>query len=118
KIASALEKAINSAIDDSGISVDHVKVSSTGAGVIGITSGTKGSESKVTIGASVANSVITNMFRAGTAANAEQAAAAATGGTSTAGQWKASEALAGTEKIQVTINGKEMSVTAPTTTAG
>ncbi|MCE1919980.1 hypothetical protein, partial [Enterobacter ludwigii] len=36
----------------------------------------------------------------------------------TAGQWKASEALAGTEKIQVTINGKEMSVTAPTTTAG
>ena len=118
KIASALEKAINSAIDDSGISVDHVKVSSTAAGVIGITSGTKGSESKVTIGASVANSVITNMFRAGTAADAAAAATPGTGGTSTAGQWKASETLAGTEKIQVTINGKEMSVTAPATTAG
>ena len=58
------------------------------------------------------------MFRNGTAATAAEAAAPATGGAVTGGSWTASETLAGTEKIQVNINGKEMKVTVGPLTAG
>ena len=110
KIAKAMENAINKAIDESGKSVEHVKVTSNTAGTINITSGNKGSESKVVIGESKANSVVTNMLRKGTPANAQQAATAATGGTTATGEWTAAEDIAADSKIQVSINGKEMEV--------
>lgn len=108
-----LENAINAAIDDSGASVEHVKVSQASS-VFTISSTSKGSESKVSIGDTAAKSVLGEIMRSDNTA----IAATAKTETDTVGKWTATETIANTEKIRVTINGKDMSVTMQTVSAG
>lgn len=93
-IAKALEKAINSAINDSGKSTDNVKVSFAN-NKFTISSTSKGSESKVTINNGT-NSVLSSYIGTPTA--------------TVTGKWTTTEAITANEKFQIKINGKEMEI--------
>lgn len=117
KIASILQKAINSAIDDSGTGVSHVKVTSSAAGVLTIESQTKGNTSKVeayTAGGATAKladgvtdadaseSVLDNFL----GASAEIVGNA----TSATGEFQTLEDLATTDSFRLQIGGHTMQV--------
>ena len=108
EIAAAMEKAINSAIDESGKSIDHISVKSTAAGILKMESSVKGSESKIDF-TGTANSVLGKMMQAGTATQPT---------TKQAGQWQVSEAILNTDKVKVDIGGIKLEVTLDAANAG
>ena len=111
KVASAIQNAINSAIDESGTSVEHIKVEQVGTAGSGakfkLTSGLKGSTSDVKLNVAKANSVVTNIIAAADITTQEKVGKYnETSGRSTNGAWQATEAIAAdTESIRVSING-------------
>ncbi|WP_159885438.1 flagellin N-terminal helical domain-containing protein [Paenibacillus puerhi] len=124
-IAKILEKAINSAIDDSGTGVEHIKVLREADGQFKFESGTRGSNSRVElyVGDDGTARLADGSVAEGTAsvldffggAEVEMVGVA----TSTHGQYQTLEAVTnGTDKFRVVINGHAMEVDPTTVNAG
>ncbi|WP_416044604.1 flagellin [Clostridium tyrobutyricum] len=126
KIRDILQNTINKAIDDSGTGVSHITITDATLGTFKIQSGSTGNDSKVELYMGTAGDATAKLADGTTTAvsaksvlslyvgaNAEMAGAA----TQTSGTNTVLDALAITDKFQLTINGHTMEITSPAAAA-
>lgn len=98
KAAQIIEKAINNAIDESGLGVEHISVKSSAAGSFTFTSGSEGTDSKLNLADGYLNTL--------TGGGIDGTANKGLGTTTYAG-----EEVKTTEKFYANINGQSLVVT-------
>jgi flagellin len=127
KVRDIMERVINASIDESGTGVSHIKVTDATAGTFKIESGSTGNDSKVELYYGTGGATGTAKLADGTTtavssksvmslfvgANTEMAGAA----TQTSGTSKVLDALAVTDKFQLSIGGHTMEITSPAAAA-
>ncbi|NOU90385.1 flagellin [Paenibacillus sp. LMG 31460] len=128
KIRDVLERIINQAIDDSGTGVAHINVTDATAGTFKIESGSKGNDS------AIGNNIATDGANAGLAVLADGSTLAAGSGsvldtfigataemvnnvTVANGTNQVLDAVANTDKFQLSIGGHAMEITSPAAAA-
>lgn len=99
KAAQIIEKAINNAIDESGLGVEHISVKSSAAGSLTFTSGSEGKDSKLDLAHGYLDTLTGSAIDGSDATKGQ--------GTTT----YAGEEIAITEKFYANINGQSLVVT-------
>ncbi|WP_053955788.1 flagellin [Inediibacterium massiliense] len=128
KVRDIMERVINASIDESGTGASHIKITDSTAGTFKIESTAEGNDSKVelyhgTDGAATAKLADGTTTAVGAksvlslyvGANAEMAGGAV---TQTSGTNQVLDAMAGTDKFQLSIDGHTMEITSPVAAAG
>lgn len=126
QVADIFEKAINSAIDDSGTGVAHVNVTGNTQGILVINSGSEGSNSKVELYQNAATQKA--LLADGTAVDTSESvfdnyfgasAELISNASATAGSYKTQEAITNnTDKFRITVNGHAMEINPTTVNSG
>ncbi len=126
KVRDILEKAINAAIDESGTGVSHIKVTDATAGTFKLESGSVGNDSKVELYHGTGGDATAKLADGTTLALTGKSilslyvgagAELAGNATQTSGTNKMPEALAGTDKFQLSIGGHTMEIASPVAAA-